>query len=281
MGRPTLVVHGGAGAPQIDEYNERQAAVERALEAGWGHIADGALASVVAAVRHMEDEPILNAGIGACLNRAGDVELDAAVMDGTDLRVGALGAVRDIRHPVDGALRLMVDGRHLLLVADGASRWAREAGVELCSNDLFKTERQRRTLDALRAGRAEGDTVGAVAVDADGHTAVAVSTGGMPGKLPGRIGDSPVPGAGFYANDRAGAICATGQGEGFLRTVLCHLATLELQHGMAAQEVADGAIAYLARRVDGSGGVILVTPQGEVAAAQNTPFMAWASRSDA
>jgi beta-aspartyl-peptidase (threonine type) len=120
-----------------------------------------------------------------------------------------------------------------------------------------------------------------VAVDDGGHTAVAVSTGGMTGKLPGRIGDSPVPGAGFYANDRAGAVCATGRGEGFLRTALCHLASVELEHGMAAQEVADGAIAYLARRVDGSGGVILVTREGAVAAAMNTPFMAWASRSDA
>jgi beta-aspartyl-peptidase (threonine type) len=281
MGRPTLVVHGGAGAPLVEEYAERQAAVERALVTGWARIAEGALAAVVAAVRHMEDEPILNAGVGACFNRAGDVELDAAVMEGTDLRVGALGAVRDIRHPVDAALRLMVDGRHVLLVAEGASQWARESRVEMCSNEVFKTDRQRRDWETLLASSRGGDTVGAVAVDDGGHTAVAVSTGGMTGKLPGRIGDSPVPGAGFYANDRAGAVCATGRGEGFLRTALCHLATVELQHGMAAQEVADGAISYLARRVDGSGGVILVTKEGAVAAAMNTPFMAWASRSDA
>lgn len=279
MPRPALVVHGGAGAPGADEYEVRQAAVERALETGWAEIEAGALAAVVAAVRHMEDEPILNAGVGACFNLDGDVELDAGVMEGNGLRAGAVGAVRDIRHPVEAALRLMENGRHVILVAEGASRWARHAGLEIVSNDVFKTERQRRNLDTLLAGRREGDTVGAVAVDADGHTAVAVSTGGVYGKLPGRIGDSPVPGAGFYANDRAGAVCATGQGEGFLRTVLCHLATVELQHGMKGQEVADGAIAYLARRVGGSGGVILVTKDGEVAAAKNTPFMAWASRS--
>lgn len=288
---PTLVVHGGAGAPSEAEYEERQAAVERALNTGWTEIEDGALAAVVAAVRHMEDEPILNAGVGACFNRDGDVELDAAVMEGTDLRAGAIGAVKDIRHPVEAALKLMVDGRHVLLVANGASRWAKDAGLELCDNDVFKTDRQRRNWGSLLAGRQgaggtsptfkAGDTVGAVAVDADGHTAVAVSTGGVYGKLPGRLGDSPVPGAGFYANDRAGAVCATGQGEGFLRTVLSHLVTVELQHGMPAQEVADGAIAYLQRRVNGEGGLILVTKTGEVAAAKNTPFMAWASRSDA
>ncbi len=278
MTRPALVVHGGAGAPDAAEHDERQAAVERALDAGWARIEDGALAAVVAAVRHMEDEPILNAGIGACFNLDGDVELDAAVMEGSALRAGAVGAVRDVRHPIDAALRLMEDGRHVLLVAEGASRWARQAGLEMVSNDLFKTERQRRHWDRALAEATELDTVGAVAVDAEGHTAAAVSTGGVYGKLPGRIGDSPVPGAGLFANDRAGAACATGQGESFLRTVLCHLATVELQHGMAAQEVADGAIGYLEARVQGSGGIILVTTGGDVAAGKNTPFMAWASR---
>ena len=273
MAGAALVVHGGAGAPDASEHAERQAAVERALEAGWAEMASGALAAVVAAVRRREDEPILNAGVGACLNRDGDVELDAAVMEGAGLRAGAVGAVRNIRHPVEAALRLLEDGRHVLLVAGGASAFARDAGLELCGNDVFKTDRQRGNWE-----RHFGDTVGAVAVDSDGHTAVAVSTGGVYGKLPGRVGDSPLVGAGFYADDRAGAVCGTGQGEGFMRTVLCHLAAVELEHGMAAQAVADGAVAYLAKRVGGSGGVILVTPDGTVAAARNTPYMAWASR---
>ncbi|HEX6347844.1 MAG TPA: isoaspartyl peptidase/L-asparaginase family protein [Candidatus Dormibacteraeota bacterium] len=273
MARAALVVHGGAGAPNAEEYEERQAAVECALEAGWPRLRESALEAVLAAVRQMEDEPILNAGIGACLNSEGEIELDAGLMEGSELRAGAVGAVRDVRHPVDLARAIMADGRHVLLVADGASRFAREAGVETCDPLTFMTERQQRNF------RREGvDTVGAVAVDEQGHTAVAVSTGGYTFKLPGRVGDSPLPGAGFYADDRAGAACGTGHGEGFMRLVLCHLAVIELQHGMGAQEVADGAVGFLGRKVQGQGGLILVTKDGEVAAAYNTPFMAWASR---
>ena len=275
MARAALVVHGGAGAPDAAEHEERRAAVERALEAGWARIGEGALEAVIAAVRHMEDEPYLNAGVGACLNSEGEVELDAGVMEGSDLRAGAVGAVKDVRHPVELARAILEDGRHVLLVAQGASRFAREHGVETCAPATFLTERQQRNF------RGEGqDTVGAVAVDARGHSAVAVSTGGVTFKLPGRLGDSPLPGAGFYADDSAGAVCGTGQGEGFMRLVLSHLAVIELKHGMSAQEVATGAVDYLGKRVNGEGGVILVTSDGEVAAAHNTPFMAWASRAE-
>ena len=275
--RAALAVHGGAGSPPAVEHAERDAAVRRALEAGWPRLEESALAAVVAAVRHMEDEPSLNAGVGACLNRAGEIELDAGVMEGTSLRVGAVGAVRDVRHPVDLARRVMEDGRHVLLVAGGASAFAREQGLETCDPAVFMTERQRRNLERHLAAP-EGDTVGAVAVDAEGRTAVAVSTGGVTGKLPGRLGDSPLAGAGFYADDGAGAACGTGQGEAFIRLGLAHHAVLELAHGMTAQEVAQGAVRMLGRRVAGSGGLIVVSRQGEVAAAFNTPYMAWAAR---
>src|SRR5207302_4070196 len=225
----------------------------------WARIGDSALEAVIAAVRHMEDEPFLNAGVGACLNSEGEIELDAGVMEGSDLRAGAVGAVKNVRHPVELARAILDDGRHLLLVADGASRFAQDHGVETCAPATFLTERQQRNF------RGEGqDTVGAVAVDARGHTAVAVSTGGVSFTLPGRLGDSPLPGAGFYADDSAGAVCGTGQGEGFMRLVLSHLAVIELKHGMSAQEVADGAVEYLGSRVSGEGGVILVTSDGEV-----------------
>lgn len=278
MGRAALVVHGGAGAPPPAEYALRQAAVERALDAGWARISSGALAAVVAAVRRMEDEPQLNAGVGACFNADGEVELDAGVMEGAGLRAGAVGAVRDVRHPVEAALSVLEDGRHVLLVAGGASRFARAAGLEMVANEHFRTERQHRNWRLSRGASLEGDTVGAVAVDAAGRTAVAVSTGGVYGKHPGRLGDSPVPGAGFYADDGAGAACATGMGEGFLRTSLCHLAAMELGRGRPPQDVAEAAIGYLHERVGGAGGIILVGASGEVAAAFNTPHMAWASR---
>ena len=267
-----LIVHGGAGAPHESEHSEREAAVKRALEAGWAAMAGGALEAVVAAVRHMEDEPMLNAGIGATLNLDGEVELDAGVMEGTTLRAGAVGAVRDVRHPVDVARALMEDSRHVLLVGEGASRFARERGVEMCDPSIFLTDRQRRRWEET------SDTVGAAARDDQGHTAVAVSTGGMLRKLPGRVGDSPLPGAGFYADDSQGVACGTGVGEGFMRLCLCHLAVVEMAHGMSAEEVARGAIEHLAKKVGGTGGLILIDPAGQGAMAFNTPFMAWAQR---
>lgn len=268
--RPALIVHGGAGPVPEAERPLRQAAVERARDAGWAEIGDGALAAAVAAVRHMEDEPLLNAGIGACLNLDGVVELDAGVMQGGDLRAGGVAGLRDVRHPIDLALAVMRDGRHVLLAGEGASRFAREHRVEMCDPSTFITDRKRQELER------GGDTVGAVARDGDGRLAVAVSTGGINGKLPGRIGDSPIPGAGFYADDRFGAVCGTGQGEAFIRLALARLMVIELEHGVDAAAVAKGAVALLGRSLKASGGVILIGREGQPEAAFNTPAMPWA-----
>ncbi len=253
-----------------DEREERQAAVERAREAGWSVIGDGALAAAVAAVRHMEDEPLLNAGIGACLNADGEVQLDAGVMEGAELRAGGAACLRDVRHPIDLALAIMDDGRHVLLAADGASRFAREHGVEMADPSIFITDRKRQELIH------GADTVGAVARDAQGHIAVAVSTGGVTGKLPGRIGDSPIPGAGLYTDDRFGGVCGTGLGEAFIRLGLARLMVLELQHGMTAAAVAKGAIEHLTRALNAPGGVIVMPREGSPRAAFNTPAMPFA-----
>ena len=266
-----LIVHGGAGPVPDAERQPRQAAVERARDEGWSRIGDGALAAAVAAVRHMEDEPLLNAGIGACLNSDGEVELDAGVMLGADRRAGGAACLRDVRHPIDLAVAVMEDGRHVLLAAAGASRFAREHGIEMADPAIFVTDRKRQKL-------LEGaDTVGAVARDAEGHLAVAVSTGGRTGKLPGRIGDSPIPGAGFYADDRFGAVCGTGVGEAFIRLGLARLIVIELQHGMDAATVAIGAIEHLGKALQASGGVILIAHEGSPHAAFNTPAMPWAT----
>jgi L-asparaginase / beta-aspartyl-peptidase len=263
-------VHGGAGPVPEAERGERQAAVERAREVGWGRISEGALAAAVAAVRHMEDEPLLNAGIGACLNSVGEVELDAGVMEGATLRAGGAACLRDVRHPIDLAVAVMEDGRHVLLAAGGASRFAREHGLEMADPSIFITDRKRQQL-------LQGmDTVGAVARDAEGHLAVAVSTGGRTGKLPGRIGDSPIAGAGFYADDRFGAVCGTGVGEAFIRLGLARLMVVELQHGMDAAAVAQGAIEHLGKAMNAGGGVILIAREGPPQAAFNTPAMPFA-----
>lgn len=218
----------------------------------------------------MEDEPLLNAGIGACLNSDGVVELDAGVMEGARLAAGGAACLRDVRHPIDLAVAIMEDGRHVLLAAEGASRFAREHGLEMADPSLFITDRKRQQL--LQGA----DTVGAVARDADGHLAVAVSTGGRTGKLPGRIGDSPIPGAGLYVDDRFGGVCGTGLGEAFIRLGLARLMVIELQHGMEAAAVAKGAVDYLDQALDAPGGVILIPREGAPVAAFNTPAMPWA-----
>lgn len=270
MAGPALVVHGGAGAVPVAERALRQAAVDRALIAGWDRIGQGALAAAVAAVRFMEDEPLLNAGIGAVLNLEGDVELDAGVMEGSEFRAGGVAAVRDVRHPIDAALAVMREGRHVLLAGEGASRFARAHGVEMCDPSIFVIDRERQQ----RGG--DADTVGAVARDSAGHLAVAVSTGGVPNKWPGRVGDSPIPGAGFFADDRVGAVCGTGQGEAFIRLALSRLMVVELDHGMDPTKVAEGGVAYLRRALNASGGVIVLGRDGPGAAAFNTAAMPWA-----
>ncbi len=268
----TLVVHGGSGAPPKEEWPERQAAVERAREAGWAAMDQGALEAVLAAVRRLEDEPRLNAGFGSVLNRDHEPELDAGVMEGGQLRIGAVGAVKDVRHPVDLARAVMEDGRHVLIVGAGASSFAREKNIETVDPEVFVTEHR------LHPPGPEQDTVGAVARDDRGRMAVAVSTGGMDGKWPGRLGDSPVPGAGFYADDRLGAVCATGQGEGFLRLILSYRVAAQMGQGSPPDEVAGWALDELQQRTGLKGGFIAIDPQGRPGAAFTTRFMAWACR---
>ncbi|MGH7763706.1 MAG: isoaspartyl peptidase/L-asparaginase family protein, partial [Candidatus Dormibacteraceae bacterium] len=270
VAQPALIVHGGAGPSHESERAPRQAAVERARDAGWALIGEDALSAAVAAVRLMEDEPLLNCGVGACLNKDGVVELDAGVMVGADLRAGGVAGLRDVRHPIDLAVAVMRDGRHVILAGDGASRFARDSGIEMCDPAIFVTDRKRQELQH------GADTVGAVARDSVGRLAVAVSTGGITGKLPGRIGDSPIPGAGFYADDRFGAVCGTGLGEAFIRLGLARLMVVELQHGMDADSVAKGAVALLGRALDASGGVIVIGRDGPPQAAFNTPAMPFA-----
>lgn len=267
----TLIVHGGAGAPPLHERPERQAAVERALEAGWERMSAGPLEAVLAAVRLMEDHPLLNAGIGAALNLDGVAELDAGLMEGTELRVGSVGAITDVRHPIDLAREVMEDGRHVLLVGTGASRFARARGLETCDPSLFVTERQLRRLHQ------GGDTVGAVASDDHGRTAVAVSTGGVYEKVPGRVGDSPIPGAGFYADDHLGVACGTGIGEVFMRLCLC-FRVVQAMAEEGAEEAVRRALAWLEERTGGEGGLIAIDAAGQVGVAWNTPFMSWARR---
>jgi beta-aspartyl-peptidase (threonine type) len=270
----TLAVHGGAGAWSEELRPLAMEGIERALDAGLDAFGGGPLEACLAAVRFLEDDPIFNAGIGAALNADGFVELDAGVMEGRDLRAGAVAAVRDIRHPVDLARAVMDDGRHVLLVAEGASRFAEVLGVEKADPKLFIVERRRRQHAQWQRG--EGDTVGAVAFE-DGHVVAAVSTGGYTGKLPGRVGDSPIVGAGFYADDERGAAVCTGSGEGFIRLVIAK-AVVDGMESASGAEAGAMALELLSRRVEGKGGLITVDRHGFAAGGYNTDWMPWGSR---
>ena len=287
---PAIVVHGGAGDPGADDPASgggldapRLDGVRRACAAGQAVLAAGgsALEAVEAAVRVLEDDPTFNAGTGATLTAAGEVELDASIMDGETLRCGAVAIVKDVRNPVSLARAVMERSGHAFLAGAGASAFAREVGIPAHDPALLVTPRQRARWEAAarRGGPATGHgTVGAVARDARGHLAAATSTGGMAMKRPGRIGDSPVIGAGTYADDALAAVSCTGHGERILQLTLARHAADLVGRGRSAMEAAREAVLVLSRRLGGQGGLIVLGPRGGVGFAHDTPVMsrAWA-----
>ena len=272
-----LVIHGGAGAMRPvhgdeDHVERARQGLRNALEAGSAILSNGgsAVDAVEAAVRVLEDDPCFNAGRGSTLNAQGIVELDAAIMDGEYRRAGAVAGVRTTRAPISLARTLMERGPHVFLSYEGADRLAIEAGLEQVDNGWFVTGERRRQLDELlEKGGFDADvkygTVGAVAVDANGHVAAATSTGGLTAKQWGRIGDSPLIGAGTYADDRSAAVSATGSGEYFIRAVAGHqLGERVRLAGESLQDALDGTLADI-KQLGGLGGLIAVSPSGECA----------------
>jgi beta-aspartyl-peptidase (threonine type) len=276
-----IVVHGGAGAtPRDDTASQR--ACQQAVALGWEILAGGgsALDAVVRAVVHLEDEPSLNAGRGACLDESGAVELDASVMDGTGRRAGAVALVRRLANPVLAARAVMDEGRHVFMAGAAAEAFAASRGLALVDPATLVTPERRAAWQRRAADTQSGDaagTVGAVALDAAGHVAAATSTGGIAGKRPGRIGDSPILGAGTLADDRAGAVSATGDGEAIIRATVASTIVTLLRDGVDPDRSAAEALREL-RLVGGSGGVIVVDRFGRVATAHSTPHMTTASR---
>lgn len=295
-----LAIHGGAGAlPRVPFTAAREQAYRqgllRALDAGQRLLEPGgcALDAVEAAVAALEDDPLFNAARGAVLTADGTVELDAAIMDGNDLRAGAVALIRRVRNPVRLARRLLEDETHVFLVGEGAERFAEQAGFDLVANDYFITPDRRQQLEALQqrlrssaaatAAAIELEeprlgTVGAVARDRAGGLAAATSTGGTAGKLAGRVGDSPVIGAGTYADNQTCAVSSTGHGEWFLRTVQAYDIAARLRYGgcslaAAVSEAIDQRLVALGA----AGGLIAVNQHGEIAMGHNTPAMFRAS----
>jgi beta-aspartyl-peptidase (threonine type) len=286
--QPALVVHGGAWNIPNAAVRAHAEGVRVALEDGWNDLLRGASALDVVerVVRILEDDPTFNAGTGAHLNRAGRVELDASIMEGSDLRAGAVAAIEGVRHPVSVARRVMEKSEHVLLVADGARAFARKHRCELCrTRDLLvgrelerylrirRGERKLVDLEFRRSKERPHGTVGAVACDREGRLAAATSTGGTQDKAAGRVGDTPIVGAGTYADDRAGAASSTGWGEGILRVVLAKSAVDRMGRGVTPAVAGRAAMASLSR-VHGHGGVILLDRSGRAAAVFSSPRMA-------
>ena len=252
--QPALIVHGGAWAIPDDQVDAHINGCRRAAEIGWGLLREGASAVdvVEAAVRVMEDDPTFDAGYGAHLNSAGEVELDALIMEGEALKAGAVAAVQRVRNPVSLARLVMEKSEHILLVAKGAEQFARDHGVPICRPEELLTGRERERWKLVRGmtdwhtsrafETAYTDTVGAVARDAAGNLAAATLTGGTPNKLPGRVGDSPLIGCGAYADNQTGGVSATGWGESLMQVVMSKTTCDYLARGLVAQQAAESAL---------------------------------------
>jgi L-asparaginase / beta-aspartyl-peptidase len=285
----SLMIHGGAGALEDLKYEASEAEFKQSitaiLEQGRQRLAAGdpALDVVEYCVTLLEDDRLYNAGCGSVLNADGKVEMDAALMNGSDLRAGAVAGIRNIKNPIALARLVLERGEHVLLMGDGALEFAKFCQVETYPDDYFITEsRIKQLAEAQVAGRMTLDherikpsqklgTVGAVARDLQGNLAAATSTGGLVNKRWGRVGDTPIVGAGVFADNDTCAVSATGYGEQFLRTVLAKtISDLVLYRGLDAAAAATAGIEYLVAKVNGDGGVIVIDRAGHCAAAQST-----------
>lgn len=285
----SLIIHGGAGALEDLKYEAGEAefkeSITAILEAGRQRLEHGepALGVVEYCVNLLEDNPLYNAGKGSVLNENGQVEMDAALMNGSDLKAGAVTCVKNIKNPISLARQVLEQGDHVMLAGAGAVEFAKFCQVDVCPDEYFVTESRIRQLkEAQAAGRMTLDherikpaqklgTVGAVARDIYGNLAAATSTGGLVNKRWGRVGDTPVIGAGAFADNETCAVSATGYGEQFLRTVLSKMISdFVYFKGMDAAAAAEAGIAYLVAKVQGEGGVIVIDKNGRCAAAQST-----------
>lgn len=299
------MVHGGAWAIPDDMLEAHEQGVFDALQAGYSLLERGgsALDAVEASVSRMEDDETFDAGRGSFLTRDGRVQLDALLMDGATMRAGGVACVERLRNPIQVARLVLEQSPHVYFVGSGAEAFAQAHGMELIDNAELVLERERRRLAEAQRKEQAGlpdlsfsgddksaetasdldlddtldshDTVGAVALDSEGHVAAGTSTGGTLNKAPGRVGDSSLIGCGCYADQASAAVSLTGWGEPIMKLVLGKWAADRVQQGRAPDEVAPEAIGYLQKRLNGHGGIILLGPDGRFGLAHNTPRMAW------
>lgn len=267
---PALLIHGGAGADPAFGREELRRGIRDAVSAGWAVLRDGggAVDAVEAAVCAMEDNPRFNAGRGSVLTSEGTVEMDASIMEGDSLKNGAVACVTNMRHPISLARRILDNERYSLFVGEGAMARARALGMPLCDAEELITDVQRRRLESPIGG-----TVGAVALDRRGLIAAATSTGGMTGKPPGRVGDSPLIGCGTYAESTSGGVSCTGEGEAIIRVVLARRTIEILRMAADPMHACQVAMDILLEEGRGGGGLICIDWKGRLGWAHSTPLM--------
>ena len=288
VSKPAIVIHGGAGTiARVSLTPEKETAIrdtlESSIKAGYRVLLDGASSTqaVTAAINVMEDSPLFNAGKGAVFNAAGQHEMDASIMEGAGLNAGAVASVSDVRNPIDLALKVMTDSEHVMLMGDGAEEFARQQGFEKMDPAYFHTDFRWQQLQRIKARETAHEelsnmdqhdqwfsTVGAVALDKHGNLVAGTSTGGTSNKRWGRVGDSPIIGAGTYANNSSCAVSATGHGELFIRYVVAYNICNRVELGTPLTEAADTVVNDILVKAKGEGGVIAMDAAGNIA----TPF---------
>lgn len=284
-----LVVHGGAWAIPDELAKASVDGVKTAACEGFSVLKRGgsAVDAVEVAVRALEDNTVFDAGHGAVLNKDGEVELDAIIMDGRTLATGAVSSVKNIANPVSLARAVMEKTSHVMLTSQGANLFAESIGISTVPTETLVTEYERREWEKHKnynTGVIEDfntqwahDTVGAVALDSAGNVACATSTGGIRNKMVGRVGDSPIIGCGGYADNFSGAVSCTGHGESILKVTLARLILSKIEQGKSVTEASQMSLQHMGDRVKGAGGAIVVSPSGHWAATFTTERMAWAA----
>ncbi|XP_022203957.2 probable isoaspartyl peptidase/L-asparaginase GA20639 [Nilaparvata lugens] len=282
---PLLLVHGGAGDIPDSGVQKKLDGVRRAALEGHRVLEQGGcvLEGVVAAVKVMEDLEGFNAGRGSVLTLDGNVEMEAQIMEGANLDAGCVTLLTNVKNPIVVARSVMEKTPHTFLGGEGAQKFAKQTGAEFEGDDYFKTPAAVSALEKFKLaksatpGRTEiGDTVGCVAVDCRGHTATATSTGGINGKYPGRIGDTPILGSGGYADDTLATVSTTGYGESIMRYNLAQRVLTAVACGKSAQQASEESVRGMTERVGNTAGVITLTPKGQVGVAFTSKRMAWA-----
>jgi len=280
-----IVVHGGAGNISSDQLSEEmqkqyKAKLEEAVETGSTILKNGgtSLEAVEASIHILEDSPLFNAGKGAVFNANGQNEMDASIMDGKTGNAGAVAGVHHIKNPISAAMAVMNQSPHVLLIGKGAENFAAEKGVELTDTTWFFTEKRWNSYQKIKENK--NGTVGCVALDKEGNIAAGTSTGGMTMKMPGRVGDSPIIGAGTYADNKTCGISATGHGEFFIRNVVAYdISALMKYKGMSLEDASHLVILEKLKSQKANGGIIGVDSQGNIVCQFNTAAMFRASAS--